>query len=247
MLPDTTGNLRAWWLSAALSCNRPRSDSDPTDCVAPVAATGNGRRHGSLALTPLTCKQPWRRTVPWYPSSLWCQPQKRLPVRPGLHLAVRYGLTILLFIELIKRLRILTLTLLPLEVDRESINDPTSRIITPNVISAYTEAAGNLVEAVCVPSLGRCVNILSPVNCVVSYPTASFVPVVTSWSKPTVTLQTMERIVDEVSWLYISSVCHLTSCSHRMRGPREKDCPQFPIGKDTCHHVLALQASSARW
>jgi hypothetical protein len=73
-------------------------------------------------------------------------------VRPTLHLAVRYGLTIPLFTELIKRLRILTLTLLPLEVNRESINDPTSRIITPNVISAYTKAAGNLVEAVCVPS-----------------------------------------------------------------------------------------------
>lgn len=49
--------------------------------------------------------------------------------------------------KLIKRLRILTVTLLPLEVNRESINDPTSRIITPNVISAYTKAAGNLVEA----------------------------------------------------------------------------------------------------
>lgn len=121
-------------------------------------------------------------------------------MRPGLRLAVRYGLTILLFTELIKRLRILTLTLLPLEVNRESINDPTSRIITPDVISAYTKAAGNLVEAVCVPSLRRCVNIPSPV---VSYPTASFVPVVTSWSGPTVTLQTMERIVDEVCWLYI--------------------------------------------
>jgi hypothetical protein len=137
-------------------------------------------------------------------------------VRPGLHLAVRYGLTILLFTELIKRLRILTLTLLPLEVNRETINDPTSRIITPNVISAYTQAAGNLVEAVCFPSLKRCVNILIPVNYVVRYPTASFVPVVTSCSRPTVTLQTMERIVDEVSWLYISSVCHLTLCSHRM-------------------------------
>ena len=169
------------------------------------------------------CK-PWR-TVPWYPSSLWCQRQKRSPVRPGLHLPVRYGLTILIFTELIKRLRILTLTLLPLEVDPESINDPTSRIITPNVISAYTQAAGNLVEAVCFPSLRRCVNILSPVNYVVRYPTASFVPVVTSYSRPTVTLQTMERIADEVSWLYISSVCHPTLCSHRMRGPRKKDCP----------------------
>jgi hypothetical protein len=146
-------------------------------------------------------------------------------VRPGLHLAVQYGLTILLFTELIQRLRILTLTLLPLEVDRESINDPTSRIITPKVISAYIQAAGDLVEAVCVPSLRRCVDILSLVNYVVSYPTASFVPVMTSWWRPTVTLQTMERIVDEVGWLYISSVCHLTLCSHRMRGPCEKDCP----------------------
>lgn len=77
-------------------------------------------------------------------------------MRPGLHLAVRYGLNVLLFTELIKRLRILTLTLLPLEVDRESINDPTSRIITPKVISAYTEAAGDLVDAVCI-SLRRCV------------------------------------------------------------------------------------------
>jgi hypothetical protein len=136
-----------------------------------------------------------------------------------------YGLTILLLTELIRRLRILTVALLPLEVNRESINDPTSRIITPKVILAYTEAAGDLVEAVCVPSLRRCVNILSPVNYVVSYPTASFVPVVTLWSRPTVTLQTMERIVDEVRWPHISSVCHLTLCSHRMRGPREKDCP----------------------
>ncbi|KAI0276307.1 hypothetical protein BGY98DRAFT_1090269 [Russula aff. rugulosa BPL654] len=49
--------------------------------------------------------------------------------------------------KLIQRLRILTLTLLPLEVNRESINDPTSRIITPKVISAYIQAAGDLVEA----------------------------------------------------------------------------------------------------
>lgn len=60
----------------------------------------------------------------------------------------------LLFTELIKRLRILTTTLLPFEVDAKSINDPTSRIITPKVISAYTKAAGNLLEAVC-PSSPR--------------------------------------------------------------------------------------------
>ena len=51
--------------------------------------------------------------------------------------------------ELIKRLRILTVSLLPLEVDPRSINDPTSRIITPKVISAYIAAGGDLVEAVC--------------------------------------------------------------------------------------------------
>jgi hypothetical protein len=90
------------------------------------------------------------------------------------------GLTILPFTELIKRLRILTLALLPLEVNRESINDPTSRIITPKVISAYTEAAGDLVEAVCSPSRRQNIYILSPINYVVSYLTAFFVPIVTS-------------------------------------------------------------------
>ncbi|KAL0949283.1 hypothetical protein HGRIS_009360 [Hohenbuehelia grisea] len=49
--------------------------------------------------------------------------------------------------KLVKRLRALTLTLLPLEVDPESINDPTSRVITPEVIAAYTAAAGDFVEA----------------------------------------------------------------------------------------------------
>ncbi len=101
-------------------------------------------------------------------------------MRLVLFLTICCGLTLLPFTELIKRLRILTLTLLPLEVSRESINDPTGRIITPNVISAYTKAAGDLVEAVCNSSLRRRVNILSSVNLVVSYPIASFAPVVTS-------------------------------------------------------------------
>ncbi len=125
------------------------------------------------------CEQPWRRTDPRGLSSLWCQPQKLSPVRRGL-LTICCGLTILPFTELIKRLRILTLTLLPLEVNRESINDPTSRIITPSVISAYTEAAGDLVEAVCNPSHKQYIYILSPTNCVASYLTAFFVPVVSS-------------------------------------------------------------------
>lgn len=50
--------------------------------------------------------------------------------------------------ELTKRLRAMTLTLLPLEVEPSSINDPTSRIITPQVISAYKAAAGDFTEAV---------------------------------------------------------------------------------------------------
>ncbi|QRV87749.1 ion transport domain-containing protein [Ceratobasidium sp. AG-Ba] len=49
--------------------------------------------------------------------------------------------------KLIKRIRALTLTLLPLEVSVEAITDPTSRIITPAVISAYIEAAGDFGEA----------------------------------------------------------------------------------------------------
>ncbi|KAG8746432.1 hypothetical protein FRC10_005143 [Ceratobasidium sp. 414] len=50
--------------------------------------------------------------------------------------------------ELIKRIRALTLTLLPLEVSTEEIANPTSRIITPAVISAYIGAAGDFGEAV---------------------------------------------------------------------------------------------------
>ncbi|KAH7887552.1 hypothetical protein F5I97DRAFT_1805205 [Phlebopus sp. FC_14] len=49
--------------------------------------------------------------------------------------------------KLVNRLRALTLRLLPVEVDVKSINDPTSRIITPQVISAYRDAAGDFVEA----------------------------------------------------------------------------------------------------
>ncbi|KAI0082361.1 calcium activated cation channel [Panus rudis PR-1116 ss-1] len=49
--------------------------------------------------------------------------------------------------KLVKRLRLMTLTLLPIEVPLESLNDPTSRVITPQVISAYIDAAGDFVEA----------------------------------------------------------------------------------------------------
>ncbi|KAG2156276.1 hypothetical protein DEU56DRAFT_766342 [Suillus clintonianus] len=49
--------------------------------------------------------------------------------------------------KLVKRLRALATKLLPVEVDEKSINDPTSRIITPHVISAFSDAAGDFVEA----------------------------------------------------------------------------------------------------
>ena len=49
---------------------------------------------------------------------------------------------------LVMRVRALTYTLLPVEVPPSAINDPTSRIITPQVVKAYIAAAGDLVEAV---------------------------------------------------------------------------------------------------
>ncbi|KAK0206687.1 hypothetical protein DFS33DRAFT_1316372 [Desarmillaria ectypa] len=49
--------------------------------------------------------------------------------------------------KLVKRLRALTLTLLPVEVSPTSLSEPTSRIITPQVIAAYRQSAGDFVEA----------------------------------------------------------------------------------------------------
>ena len=52
--------------------------------------------------------------------------------------------------------------LLPVEVDSASIIEPTSRVITPQVISTYMAAAGDFHEAVCdhtsvpLPSLTVC-------------------------------------------------------------------------------------------
>ena len=50
-------------------------------------------------------------------------------------------------------MRAMTLELLPVEVSPVAINEPTSRVITPQVISAYIAAAGDFHEAVCGPTL----------------------------------------------------------------------------------------------
>jgi hypothetical protein len=53
-----------------------------------------------------------------------------------------------LLAELIKRARAMTLKLLPIEVEQSTLTDPTSRIITPQVISAYKKAGGDFPDAV---------------------------------------------------------------------------------------------------
>ncbi|KAI0334388.1 calcium activated cation channel [Cubamyces sp. BRFM 1775] len=49
--------------------------------------------------------------------------------------------------RLARRVRTLTLKLLPVEVPKATLLDPTSRIITPQVINAYIAAAGDFMEA----------------------------------------------------------------------------------------------------
>ncbi|OJT05336.1 Calcium channel YVC1 [Trametes pubescens] len=49
--------------------------------------------------------------------------------------------------SLVRRVKIMTLKLLPVQVPLDSISDPTSRIITPQVINAYIAAAGDFMEA----------------------------------------------------------------------------------------------------
>jgi hypothetical protein len=50
--------------------------------------------------------------------------------------------------ELIRRIRALTFRLLPVQVDLDTLSDPTSRVITSKVINAYATAAGDFGEAV---------------------------------------------------------------------------------------------------
>jgi len=50
--------------------------------------------------------------------------------------------------ELVRRLRAMVLQLLPVEVSPAEIKRPTSRIISPQVVSAFMGAAGDFVETV---------------------------------------------------------------------------------------------------
>lgn len=56
-------------------------------------------------------------------------------------------------VELVKRLRALTLTLIPVELDPKDLIIPTSRIISPRVITKFQQAAGDYEEAVSRPFL----------------------------------------------------------------------------------------------
>lgn len=49
--------------------------------------------------------------------------------------------------KLVRRLKALTLALLPVEVSPDRLEDPTSRVITHQVVSSYIAAAGDLIEA----------------------------------------------------------------------------------------------------
>jgi hypothetical protein len=83
------------------------------------------------------------------------------------------------------------------EVDPDSINEPTSRVITPQVIAAFRAAAGDFVEAVCMVD--------SRVRSPDSYVGFSSLTVCSgleqsSCGTPTTIPLTMARTVVEVSW-----------------------------------------------
>lgn len=118
--------------------------------------------------------------------------------------------------ELVRRIRTLTLTLLPVEVPLESIDDPTSRIITPQVITAYMAAAGDLLEAVSLFSKCRCTRIWIDITNLSSYLIVFFVRGRSSCGMRTITLQIMERTLAEVGSLSRILAVYIGSHSHRI-------------------------------
>ena len=97
---------------------------------------------------------------------------------------------------LTRRVRALTLKLLPLEVPEDSISDPTSRIITPRVINAYIAAAGDFVEAVSILLISSAVSPGSAASR--SYRIVSFSRERNLCTMRTSILQTMEKTWEEV-------------------------------------------------
>jgi len=103
----------------------------------------------------------------------------------------------------VRRLRGLTLVLLPVEVDPNSISEPTSRVITPQVISAYRAAAGDFQEAVSpARHLPVCLRFLS-YRVRLSSRTACFVPEQSLCGMPTTIQQITEKILVEVRVLLL--------------------------------------------
>lgn len=120
--------------------------------------------------------------------------------------------------ELVRRLRALTLTLLPLEVNPETINDPTSRIITPKVIAAYKAAAGDFTEAVRFNHFAALKCVLTWTLAKFSFRTAFFAQELSSCGMQITTMPITVKTSDEVSLPNSrENVCtHSELCSYRM-------------------------------
>lgn len=99
-------------------------------------------------------------------------------------------------LELVKRLRALMLNLLPMQVEISSINDPTSRVITPQVVTAFKAAAGDFTEAVCISK--GCRILLFRSQIFLSFLTAFYVLVRNLCGMRIITLLILERIRGEV-------------------------------------------------
>lgn len=102
-----------------------------------------------------------------------------------------------------KRLRALTLQLLPVEVDPAQLSEPTSRFISPQVIQAYEEAAGDFLDAVS-QFLFRVVN--ATFQSSASFPTASFELDSCICGMRTMIQRIMTKIMDEVRHVVICTL-----------------------------------------
>lgn len=90
---------------------------------------------------------------------------RRIPCQVRMWSGFRESVVPDFYAELVKRVRLLTLTLLPVEADTESLSEVTSRIITKEVIASYTAAAGDFIEAV---GFFNCVCMIDNANALVN-------------------------------------------------------------------------------